>query len=114
MKIRKSELGDEAARAAYRARYRQRGAARAPKSRISDHGAWPEDDPAYGSKPNHAARAIVLPLVSRGAPRRPVQKEHPKREPLTTEARMLNYRRQTGRHRFTDRQWRRITKKRWR
>lgn len=103
MKIRTAEQ--------YLARYRRRG--QAPKTRRSDRRMttviWPEDDYAYRSKPNHAARTVALPLRPLGPAQRPVQPEHPRTMPLSTADRRDRYLRQTVY--LTARQARRLRKK---
>ncbi len=102
----------------YLARYIRRGEARQPKTHRDDrlqgmrNRCWPQDDHAFRSKPNHAARAVALPMKPLGPSRRPVQKDHPKTAPLTGEARCGNYFRQTGRLFLTARQRRRWHQKR--
>lgn len=99
----------------YLKRYRHRGAERAPKTRRSDVRRstviWPEDDFAYGSKPNHAARAVALPLRPFVPKRRPVQSVHPATAPLNAYQRVARYLAQNGSGGLTDRQSRRANHK---
>lgn len=115
MKIRKSALGAEAAASAYADRYRRRGEAHAPKTRRTDKRRstiiWPEDDFAYRSKPNHAARAVALPIFHLGNRKRPLQKEHPATAPLTDVGRHQRYSRQRPGRPLTARQRRRMNHK---
>lgn len=107
------------ARDDYLRRYRRRGDRTRPVTRASD--TIPDVaqalDHAYGSRPNHRARAVPLPFIIAGPQQRPVQKPCPATRPLTGYDLEKNYARQAlivgqGLRRMTPRQQRRLTKKR--
>jgi hypothetical protein len=99
----------------YLARYRSRCAVAGPKTRRSDRRPttviWPEDDYAYRSKPNHAARAVALPLRPIGVKARPKQPVHPATPPLNDYQRAARYVAQNGGGSLTARQNRRANHK---
>lgn len=64
-------------------------------------------DHAQGSKPNHASRAVALPLKPLGPKPSPQQPVHPATEPMTSTDRLCAYRAFNGTEHLTHRQFRR-------